>query len=294
MSFSATYDWSLPDDWRQIGPLADAALEHLIQFVNLKDGEIAPYSYLSDVVGAADLILQIPPNMRTRSFEKFNKEVQHWTAPRLSAVRTALGLWANPIETVLKLALFGLARTEHNDTDMIDMVAMDVREEAILMQLDDCLKSIDRSGTQRRRSDPLMSRVNREAPDDVRISRDPEFEWHLGRAVYWYAFQEQEHWLLPRRLELTPELANEAMKRHKQLRADEYADPAFLFNLWIKSPFCKEPMKELRKRDSYVKKMSRGRQFKDIEKAWSAHLGMYEKRHEYVYLFAERSGWLKN
>ena len=53
-------------------------------------------------------------------------------------------------------------------------------------------------------------------------------------------------------------------------------------------------MKELRKRDSYVKKMSRGRRFKDIEKAWSAHLRMIEKRHEYVYMFAERSGWLKN
>ena len=48
MPFSATYDWYLPDDWRQVGVLADAALEHLIDFVHLPEGATTPYANLSD------------------------------------------------------------------------------------------------------------------------------------------------------------------------------------------------------------------------------------------------------
>lgn len=288
--FHGQYDWSLPDDWREVTAIAEEALKLLTHFMNLKDGEVAPLSYLSDVAGAADFILQVPPNMRSKSFDAFNKQAQSWSAPRLSAVRTLIGLWANPIETGLKLLMFGIARSEHKEIDMVEIIAKEVREEATLMQLDSCLNE-PKVKKGRLLLDPIHTYANRHAIAESSHSGDETFERNLGRTVYWYAFQEQEHWEVPQRLELTPDLANDAMKRHKEQRIAEYRNPAFLFNLWLNSPFCDEPLKALRRRDKYVKKMSRGRRFKDIEKAWASHLGSIEKRHRYVYLFAERAKW---
>lgn len=269
-SFGPTVDWTLPVDWRDVGDASEKALAFLRRFSEMPQGSPLTLSFLSDVVGAASLILQTPSNMRGPSFAGLNNEIKAMSAPRLKKFEALVGLALNPLDAVARLIFFAGQRLEHDDLDFVMLFARTLLEEAVLLQLDHCLVEYPHS------------------------SGDHLFEQQLGRTTYWYSFRESELWQIDRRLSLTPDLANDAMKRHRSQRDAEYQDPVFMCDLWIASPRCKDPMKELGKRDHYIKKMSRGRRFKDIERAWAEHVREIEHRHRYVYLYAERSGWERN
>jgi hypothetical protein len=268
--FGPRYDWSLPADWREVAGLSDAALSYLSDFMDANEGDSMELDYLSEVVGAADLILQIPTNLRSPTFEAFNNHMRSSSAPRLKKVSSIVQLGLNPLQAVAGLLMFAAKRIEHDDIDFVALVANMAREDATLLQLKYCLEQYPN------------------------VRGDLRFEKDLGRAVYWYAFQEMEHWKIPPDFSLTPDSANDAMKRHQRTRNEEYEDPMFRFNVWLNSPHCKKKLEALGNKGFYYKKMSKGRRFPKIERAWVDYVRSIEARHKYVYMFAERSQWQKN
>lgn len=268
--FGPKYDWSLPADWREVSGLSDVALSYLSDFMNFPEGEPQTLEYLSEVVGAADLVLQIPTNLRSPAFEKFNNEMRQSTSPRLKKLSTLVKIGINPIDAVVGLLMFAVKRSDHDDIDFVALIANAAREEAIVMQLTHCLER------------------------HPGVRGDTNFENDLGRAVYWYAFQEIQHWEIGADVHLTPDLANDAMKRHRLARDQEYADPSFRFNVWLNSPHCKKQLEALGNKSFYVKKMTKGRRFPKIERAWADYVRAIEARHKYLYMFAERSQWQRN
>lgn len=270
LSLEPSSDWTLPEDWREVATRGDEALAVLTRFSNAVQGEELTLPFLSDVVGAAGFVLQVPKNLRGKSFERYSDILKQATTPRLKKLSAIVGLALNPLNTVGKLLDFAGQRLDHSDLDFIEIFARNVMEEAVTLQLDYCLVEV------------------------ADVIGDQGFEQRLGRTAYWYAFRESEFWQMRTDLELTPDLANDAMKRHRAARDSEYRDPSFVFNLWINSPWCKDPLKELGKRSYYVKKLSKGRRFAKMDKAWVAHVREIENRHRFVYLFAERSSWERN
>lgn len=268
--FGPNYDWTLPEDWREVRGLSEIALGYIEDFINADESDPMALDYLSDVIGAADLILQIPTNLRSPAFEAFNNRMRQSSAPRLRKVKATIALGLNPINAAVGLLMFALKRLEHNDIDFVELVANLAREDALLIQLKYCLD---------------------EYPE---FRGDSTFERDLGRAVYWYAFQEMQHWELHPEFLLTPETANAGMKRHRLARDKEYADPSFKFEVWIHSPHCKRPLEAIGNKNFYIKKMSKGRRFPRIERAWLDHVHVIEARHKFLYQYAERSEWQRN
>jgi hypothetical protein len=266
-AFGPNYDWALPPDWREIGALSEIALGYLDDFMNAEEGDPMTLDYLSDVVGAADLILQIPKNLRGPAFDTYNKRMRQSTAPRLRKVKAVVQLGLNPLNAAIGLFMFAMTRLDHEEIDFVELVANSAREDALLIQLKHCLE---------------------EYPE---FRGDLLFERELGRAVYWYAFQEIQHWELRPEFRLTPDTANAAMKRHRLARDEEYADPEFKFNVWVHSPYCKKPLEAIGNKNFYIKKMSKGRRFPKIERAWVEHSRTIEARHRYLFLYAERDNW---
>lgn len=267
LTFGPHFDWSLPEDWRDVAGISEIALSYLHNYLHADESEELSLQQLSDVIGAANLILQVPLSLRGSSFLEFNQALQRSTAPRLKKMQTLVGLWANPIGTAVGLLGFASHRIEHNEIDFIEIMARTTREQAVYTQIERCLIS---------------------NPQQL---GDERFEVELGQAVYWFAFQEVEHWEIKQNLRLSPDLANDAIKRHKQSRKREYENPRFKFDLWVNSPSCKKQVEEMGKMNFYIKKMSKGRKFSKIERAWSEYVKQIESRHRYVYLYAERSKW---
>ncbi len=269
LAFGPLYDWSLPADWREVGGISEIALSYLHNYVNADESEELSLQQLSDVIGAANLVLQVPLSLRGSSFSEFNQSLQRSTAPRLKKMKALVGLWANPLGTAVGLLGFASQRIEHSEIDFIEILARTVREQAVITQIDRCLIA---------------------NPHQL---GDMKFEIQLGQAVYWYAFQEMEHWEMHTNLKLSPNLANDAIGRHRESRKIEYDNPKFRFDLWVNSPSCKKKLEEMGKMNFYIKKMSKGRKFSKIERAWNDYVKEIESRHRYVHLYAERSNWEK-
>jgi hypothetical protein len=270
MEIAARYDWTLPSDWREIASIFDLAVGYAMDFFeSSKTAEFTIYE-LSEITHAMDYIIQVPPNLRPQSFNKIDGFVREIYRVKFHKVRSALGLAFNPLETVLSLGVGLLTKVELDALDLATPFLKEWQEKIVLQQIKLCQQA------------------------KIPPGRDSLFDQQLGRLIYWYGFQERPLIDCPPNLELTPDLANGAMKRHRFNLDETYSSSAKRFDIWYVSDFCKDDEEAHRKMKRYLRKMDRGGDIAKVERAWSQYVQVIDTRHQYIHWYAERMNWAKN
>lgn len=270
MEIAARYDWTLPSDWREIAPIFDLAVDYAMDFfMNSKNTEFTT-SELSEVAHALDYVIQVPANLRPPSFNKIDNFVREIYRVKYKKISTAFGLAFNPLETVLNLGVGVATQRELDALDLALPFLKEWQEKIVLQQITRCQQP------------------------KIPLGHDPLFDQQLGRLIYWYAFQERALIDCSPDLEFTPDLANDAMKRHRINLEETYSSSSRLFNIWYVSDFCKDDEEALRKRKRYLRKLDRGIKIGKVERAWSQYVHNIDKRHQFVHWYANRMNWAKN
>jgi hypothetical protein len=270
MEIAGRYDWTLPSDWREIGGLYDLAVDYALDFFhNTRDVQFTT-SELSEVAHSIDFILEVPPNLRPPSFSKIDSFVRELYGIKFKKGRAAIGLALNPIGTVLSLGVGLMKKMELDAADLVTPFLKEWQEKIVHQQIERCIDS------------------------KIRAGANPVFDQQLGRLIYWYAFQERVLIDCSPNLQLTPDLANDAMRRHRITLEETYNSSAKRFDIWYASDFCKDDEEAQRKMKSYLRKMDRGGKIGKVERAWSQYVQIIERRHQYVHWYAERMNWARN
>lgn len=270
MDIAARYDWTLPSDWREIAPIFDLAVDYAMDFFNNSKNVEFTTSELSEVAHALDYMVQVPANLRPPSFKRIDNFVRDIYRVKFKKVSAALGLAFNPLETVLNLGVGVATQMELDALDIALPFLKEWQEKIVLQQITRCQQS------------------------RIPVGHDPFFDQQVGRLIYWYAFQERALIDCSPDLELTPDLANDAMRRHRINLQETYSSSSQLFNIWYKSDFCKDDEEAHRKKKRYLRKLDRGAKIGKIERAWTQHVQNIDQRHQFIHWYANRMNWAKN
>lgn len=270
MEIAARYDWTLPSDWREIASIFDLAVDYAMDFFENTRNVQFTTPELGEVAHAIDFILQVPANLRSQSFYKIDAFVRNIYGIKIHKRRAVLGLALNPVGTVLKLGEGLLKQAELNSVDLVTPFLKEWQEKIVFQQIERCQQA------------------------KIPPGRDSLYDQQLGRLIYWYGFQERPLIDCPPNLELTPDLANGAMKRHRFNLDETYSSSAKRFDIWYASYFCKDDEEAHRKMKRYLRKMDRGGKIAKVERAWSQYVQVIDTRHQYIHWYAQRMNWAKN